>query len=46
MGRGAIQATTQLRALPIEPWAGLGVLAGWAAVSLLLAATSLNVRDA
>jgi ABC-2 type transport system permease protein len=41
----AIQATTQLRALPIQPWAGLGVLAGWAAGSLLLAATILRVRD-
>jgi ABC-2 type transport system permease protein len=42
----AIQTTTQLRALPIQPWAGLGVLAGWAAGSLLLAATILRVRDA
>jgi ABC-2 type transport system permease protein len=42
----AIQATTHLRALPIQPWAGLAVLAAWAAGSLLLAATSLRVRDA
>ena len=27
----AIQATTNLRRLPIAPWAGLGVLAAWAA---------------
>jgi ABC-2 type transport system permease protein len=42
----AIQATTHLRALPIQPWAGLGVLTGWAAGSLLLAATILRIRDA
>ncbi len=42
----AIQATTHLGSLPIQPWPGLGVLAGWAAGALLLAATSLRVRDA
>jgi ABC-2 type transport system permease protein len=42
----AVQATTQLRAGPIQPWAGLGVLAAWAAGSLLLAATILRIRDA
>jgi ABC-2 type transport system permease protein len=42
----AIQTTTRLHALPIQPWPGLGVLAGWAAGSLLLAATMLRVRDA
>jgi ABC-2 type transport system permease protein len=42
----AIQATTHLTAMPIQPWAGLAVLAGWAAASLLLAATSLCLRDA
>ena len=31
----AIQATTGLRGLPIAPWAGLGVLAAWAAAALL-----------
>ena len=31
----AIQATTGLRSLPISPWAGLGVLAAWAAAALL-----------
>ena len=29
----AIQATTNLRNLPITPWAGLGVLTAWAAAS-------------
>ncbi len=42
----AIQATTNLRSLPIAPWAGLGVLAAWAAASLLLAGTLLQRRDA
>ncbi len=42
----SIQATTHLHSLPIQPWAGLGVLAGWAAGSLLLAITMLRVRDA
>jgi ABC-2 type transport system permease protein len=31
----AIQATTGLRSLPLSPWAGLGVLAVWAAAALL-----------
>jgi ABC-2 type transport system permease protein len=42
----SIQATTHLHSLPIQPWAGLGVLAAWAAGSLLLATTILRVRDA
>jgi ABC-2 type transport system permease protein len=42
----SIQATTHLRALPIAPWAGLGVLAAWAAAALLLAAFLLRHRDA
>jgi ABC-2 type transport system permease protein len=42
----AIQATTGLRSLPISPWAGLGVLAVWAAGALLLAALVFRVRDA
>lgn len=42
----AIQATTNLRSLPISPWAGLGVLAAWAAVSLLVGGMSLRLRDA
>jgi len=42
----AIQATTDLRSLPIAPWAGLGVLAAWAAVSLLVGGMVLRLRDA
>jgi ABC-2 type transport system permease protein len=42
----AVQATTNLRNLPVAPWAGLAVLAAWAAASLLLAGTLLRRRDA
>jgi len=42
----AIQATTNLRSQPIAPWAGLGVLAAWAAAVLLLAGLLLRLRDA
>ena len=42
----AIQATTAMHALPISPWAGLGVLAVWAAAALLAAALLLRLRDA
>ena len=42
----AIQDTINLRHLPIAPWAGLGVLAGWAAVSLLVGLLVLRLRDA
>jgi ABC-2 type transport system permease protein len=42
----AIQATTGLRNLPISPWAGLGVLAAWAAGALLAGALLLRLRDA
>jgi ABC-2 type transport system permease protein len=42
----AIQATTGLRSLPISPWAGLGVLAAWAAASLLVGGLLLRLRDA
>lgn len=42
----AIQATINLNLLPIGPWAGLGVLAGWAAGAMLAAAASLRFRDA
>lgn len=41
----AVQATTNLRALPIGPWAGLGVLAGWAAAALLAGGILLRRRD-
>jgi ABC-2 type transport system permease protein len=42
----AIEATTGLRSLPIGPWAGLGVLAAWAAAALLGGALVLRWRDA
>jgi ABC-2 type transport system permease protein len=42
----AIQATTGLRSLPISPWAGLGVLAAWAAAALLAGGLLLRYRDA
>ena len=42
----AIQATTNLRGLPISPWAGLGVLAAWAAAALLTGGLLLRLRDA
>ncbi|MEU7745786.1 ABC transporter permease [Nonomuraea sp. NPDC049158] len=42
----AIQATTHLSTLPLSPWAGLGVLALWAAVALLGGGLSLRLRDA
>ncbi|MER5788197.1 ABC transporter permease [Streptomyces sp. NPDC001980] len=42
----AVQATTGLRSLPIGPWAGLGVTAGWAAAALLTGGLLLYVRDA
>ncbi len=42
----AIQATTNLRNLPIAPWAGLGVLTAWSAGSLLVAGALLRRRDA
>ncbi|HZD70697.1 MAG TPA: ABC transporter permease [Actinomycetes bacterium] len=42
----AIQATTNLRSLPISPWAGLGVLAAWAGAALLAGGLLLRLRDA
>jgi ABC-2 type transport system permease protein len=42
----AIQATTNLDHLPIGPWAGLGVLAAWAAGALLIGGLLFKVRDA
>jgi ABC-2 type transport system permease protein len=41
-----IQASAGLRSLPIGPWAGLGVLAAWAAAALLAGTLLLRVRDA
>jgi ABC-2 type transport system permease protein len=40
-----IQATTKLPSLPISPWAGLGVLAAWAAAALLGGGLLLRLRD-
>lgn len=42
----AIQASTNLSALPIGPWSGLGVLAAWAAAALLAGGIVLRRRDA
>jgi ABC-2 type transport system permease protein len=42
----AIQATRNLKSLPIGPWPGLGVLALWAAGAFLLGALLLRLRDA
>ena len=42
----AIQATTDLHSLPISPWAGLSVLAAWAAAALAAGALLLRLRDA
>ncbi len=42
----AIQSTTNLHSLPIQPWPGMGVLTAWALTSLLLAAMILGIRDA
>jgi ABC-2 type transport system permease protein len=41
-----IQATTNLNALPLTPWQGLGVLAAWAAGALLAGGLLLRLRDA
>ena len=41
-----IQASTGVRTLPISPWAGLGVLAAWAAAALLAGGVLLRLRDA
>jgi ABC-2 type transport system permease protein len=41
-----IQASSGLSRLPISPWAGLGVLAAWAAAALLAGGLLLRFRDA
>jgi ABC-2 type transport system permease protein len=41
-----IQATVGVRALPLTPWQGLGVLALWAAGALILGGLVLSFRDA
>jgi ABC-2 type transport system permease protein len=42
----AIQDTVGVRSLAITPWAGLGVLALWAAAALLAGGVTLRLRDA
>jgi ABC-2 type transport system permease protein len=42
----AVQTTTNLHSLAISPWAGLGVVAAWAAAAMLAGALSLRLRDA
>lgn len=39
-------ATTNLRPLPISPWAELGVLAAWAAAAVLGGGALFQLRDA
>jgi ABC-2 type transport system permease protein len=41
----AIQDTTGLRSLAITPWAGLGVLAIWAAAAMLAGGLAFRFRD-
>ncbi|HWG62527.1 MAG TPA: ABC transporter permease [Streptosporangiaceae bacterium] len=42
----AIEATRGVHSLPISPWAGLGVLAAWAAAALLAGGLRLRLSDA
>lgn len=42
----AIQATRNLAAQPIAPWAGLGVLTGWVGAALVLGTVLFSRRDA
>ncbi|WP_214410213.1 ABC transporter permease [Sphaerisporangium fuscum] len=42
----SVQATTHLSELPITPWAGLGVVAAWAAAALAGGGLLLRLRDA
>ena len=41
-----IQTTVGVKALPLTPWQGLGVLAAWALGALLLGGGLLRLRDA
>jgi ABC-2 type transport system permease protein len=41
-----VQATANLRSLPLTPWQGLGVLALWAAGALTIGALVFRFRDA
>ncbi|GIG68859.1 ABC transporter permease [Phytomonospora endophytica] len=40
-----VRATTDLAGLPLAPWAGLAVTAGWAAVALTVGGVLLKARD-
>ncbi|WP_233526121.1 ABC transporter permease subunit [Actinomadura spongiicola] len=42
----AVQSTRDLERLPIGPWPGLGVLAGYAAAAMLVGGVLFAVRDA
>jgi ABC-2 type transport system permease protein len=42
----AIQATHNIRSLPLSPWTGLGILTAWAAGALIVGGTVLTARDA
>ncbi len=42
----AVQSTINVAGQPIAPWAGLGVLAAWAAGALLVGGLILRLRDA
>jgi ABC-2 type transport system permease protein len=42
----AVQATRNLRGLPIAPWPGLGVLAAYAVAALAVGAVVFRLRDA
>jgi ABC-2 type transport system permease protein len=42
----AIQATANLHRLPLSPWAGLGVAAGWATAALVAGGLLIRIRDA
>lgn len=41
-----IQTTIGVHSLPLTPWQGLGILAGWAASALLAGGALLRARDA
>jgi ABC-2 type transport system permease protein len=41
-----IQTTVGIHDLPLTPWQGLGVAAGWAAAAMLVGGALLRMRDA
>jgi ABC-2 type transport system permease protein len=41
-----VQATIDVKSLPLTPWQGLGVVALWVAGALILGAVALRLRDA